>query len=104
MKHTKLGEYKIISHLTSSKARIAYKSKGGIQVTVTDNKHKSIIGGGFTFYLGNTFTQVTLYNDGKPYLEIVQPAKDEKIILRPVDKDSFTKFVETDYNGDHYGK
>lgn len=100
MKETKLGEFKLISRLTSNKVQIAYKLKGSLTFTVTDNKHKSIIGAGFTFYLGKEFTQVTLYTDDKGvYLELLQPAKEEKIKLRPVDKDSYHSFLDSDYNG-----
>lgn len=101
MKDTKLGEFKIISRVTLSSIKIAYKQKGGLVFTATDWGHAAIEGCGFTFHLGKDFTQVTFHKDdkGRFYLEIVQPAKDEKIKLHPVGKDKYEKFLETDYNG-----
>lgn len=97
----KLGEFKIITRVTSHTLHISYKQKGGLTFTVSDHKFDAIEGQGFTFYLGKDFTQVTYSKDdkGRHYLEFVQPAKDERIKFYPADKDAYTKFVGSDYNG-----
>jgi len=93
----KLGEFRIIARKVNGTIHIAYKNKAGLLFTVTDIKSKW----GFTFHLGKEFTQVSLIQESeKPtYLELVQPAREEKVKLKLVDKDAFRKFVETDYNG-----
>lgn len=103
MKGTKLGEFKIISRVTSNAIYVAYKRKEGLTFTVIDHKFHAIDGHGFTFYLGKDFTQVTYYivDSEVSYLEFVQPAKDEKIKLYPVVKDAYLKFITTDYNGNN---
>jgi hypothetical protein len=96
----KLGEFKIIGRKTKVMIQLAYKNKNGLLFTITDNKPQLMLGGGFTFYLGKEFTQVTLYSDHKgEYLELVQPAKDEQIRIKLVDRDHYQKFLATDYNG-----
>jgi hypothetical protein len=102
MKNTeKLGEFKVITRVTSHALYIAYKQKGGLTFTVSDYKFEALVGQGFTFYLGKDFTQVTYCIDdkGRHYLEFVQPAKDERVKFHPVGKDAYLKFTSSDYNG-----
>jgi len=100
----KLGEYKIIARIGFLKntIQLAYKNKGGLLFTVVDRKAQLMNGGGFTFYLGKDFTQITLYEDNKGhYLELVIPAKDERIRVKVVNRDAYKKFLDSDYNGNN---
>lgn len=100
MKDQKLGEFKIIARATKDRILIAYKRKADLN-TITRYGFTGIIGEGFTFYLGKDFTQVIYEHDdkGRKYLELVQPAKDEKVKVYLVDKETYHRFLTTDYNG-----
>jgi hypothetical protein len=103
MKAQKLGEYKLSARIGNKKIYLAFKSINDIVHTIIAPSAVGPIveGTGFTFYLGKTFTLVTVKVDDKKekYLELVQPMKDEQIRLYPGNKEEFSKFITTDYHG-----
>jgi hypothetical protein len=98
---TKFAGYKMAAFLDKASAHIAYKNKAGINFQVIDTTFKDdVVGSGFSFYMGGTFTTVILEKNKKDgfYLEVAQPAYTDKIKLKLVDKKAFCEFLSSDYH------
>jgi hypothetical protein len=91
----KYADFKFMATGTKTSISIAYKKKNGLLFMVTDTKFNREAGGGFTFYLGHEFVQVTLQKGTKGfYLELVLPAKETIIKLKLVNRETYIKFCK----------